>query len=148
MAVGQHFNQAAYIGKYFSYLQQQSNVIGDYRNYLIEVLKIEDLFKLNNPNASDILNLIKPKPSYKLFSSGSIITKESEAKHDVSKTEEAYKFLDRDLLFTNSNADHIFIDYFSLHEARSMANYLTIRRILFDCFFINNKYSVNEINFI
>lgn len=47
MGQGQHFNQAAYIGKYYGITNNETN---KFRNANITIIKIKDLIELNKSN--------------------------------------------------------------------------------------------------
>lgn len=82
MGVGNHYNMAGWFGKGFGEVSQNPRFSDDERkqprNFDLKCLKIEDVLAKDYIDIETLEGILKTKPACKLYTSNSIISKESE----------------------------------------------------------------------
>lgn len=148
MGVGQHYNQAALLGKYFSYkglsLKNKSNPKKQgYRYYDIGYIKKNKLFKLEDITLKEIENLVDFKEAEKLFTNH-ILDKTIENQLEIEKYEKMGFDILEDFI-PSSKKDSKYYQYFALHNARNITNYIFIRKYLYEQLILKKRKNIKEI---
>lgn len=152
MGVGQHYNQAGYMGRFYGITNFGKNSGRNIKVNLIETKDILDLKdnSLSKQNLEQALRaLVKPKSVDKIFS-GTFLSKKVEEDKKINLLEIKFiencdKYsLDFPVLF-NKNKHQTFsltMDYFSLHEARNFENFSFVKREIIK--FLASNQSIND----
>lgn len=149
MRQGQHYNQAAYTGRFHGITNFESKPGREIPVRVIETKKILEL-KNNQFSKNELKEQLKllviEKAAEKIFS-GTFLLKSVEEKEEIGLLED--KFLSscdqypfEDLFNKNSKIFDLTADYFSLHEARNLENFSFVKKQI--NVFLNSNQNINE----
>lgn len=154
MGVGQHYNQAAYMGRFYG-ITNFGKKSG--RNIKVNLIETKDILNLKNNSLSKqdleqtLRSLVTTKAVEKIFSETFLSKKvEKDKKIDLLEIkfiENCDKYgLDLSVLFNNKKSQifNLTMDYFSLHEARNFENFSFVKKEIKH--FLDSEQSAN--NFI
>lgn len=161
MKQGQHYNQAAYMGRFYG-ITNFENKPG--REIPLKVIETKEILALkNNKFNKDELKeklrlLVIEKAAEKIFA-GTFLLKSVETKEKIGKLEDKFiancdKYSFEEMFDKNSHLFDSTIEYYSLHEARNLENFSFVKKQI-NIFlnsnqnindFIENTYFFNELN--